>query len=273
MFDSYCAAVFFHHHNFQPKEFTVRTSLDDLMEARPVFEKFPEQKIVATGMPLRHYAQEAVMAYHRFVKDKDALITGGMDFSIVEKLEVNIGASRQLASEASTTTLPSSSKQKEWEIAKEEAELLAYDIKEATLYAFRSRVDLTAKIHFIYNEGGSNADQIQDLNDLAVIGKANRELMEAVGYDMANFDRAAELSKIMAELLALATLDKSTSPALRILRDKAFTVVKTTIDELNLLARFVFRSDKAKAATFAINPPRKKPAKKSAEEKETVVAS
>jgi hypothetical protein len=242
------------------------------MDAKPELEKFPEQKIVATGMPLRHYAQEAVMAYHRFVQDKDALVAGGMNFSIVEKLEVYIGACRQLASETSTTTMPSSSKQKEWEKAKEEAELLAYDIKEATLYAFRSRVDLTGKIHFIYNEGGSNADQIQDLNDYAVIGKANRELMEAVGYDMANFDRAAELSKIMADLLALATLDKSDSPALRILRDKAFTIVKTTIDELNLLARFVFRSDKAKATSFAINPPRKKPVKKVVEENETVEA-
>jgi hypothetical protein len=85
---------FIHHHYFQHKEFAVRTSLDDLMKAKTELEKFPEQKIVATGMPLKHYVQEALLGCYRFIQDKAALEAGGMDFSIVEKLEVNIGASR-----------------------------------------------------------------------------------------------------------------------------------------------------------------------------------
>jgi hypothetical protein len=50
-----------------------------------------------------------------------------------------------------------------------------------------------------YNEGGSNSDTIQDLNNFAVFGQANAELFIAAKCDIANFTRAAELSNEITE--------------------------------------------------------------------------
>ena len=72
---------------------------------------------------------------------------------------------------------------------------------------------------------------IQDLNDYAVFGRKHQKLFDVIGYDKSNFDRAAQLSREMDELLPLATLDKSNSPE-RIRRNKAFCLTKNLIDEL-----------------------------------------
>jgi hypothetical protein len=102
---------------------------------------------------------------------------------------------------------------------------------------------------------------IQDLNDFAVFGREHADLFTVIRYDLANFQRAAELAREMDELLAQATLDKSDSPENRIRRDKAFTLAKKLVDDLNAQARFIYTANKKIATEFAIDPPRKKPAK------------
>ncbi len=102
---------------------------------------------------------------------------------------------------------------------------------------------------------------IQDLNDYAVFGRKHQKLFDVIGYDKSNFDRAAQLSREMDELLPLATLDKSNSPE-RIRRNKAFCLTKNLIDELLTWARYIFHEDKSLASQFYIRPPRKKAVKK-----------
>jgi hypothetical protein len=238
------------------------TFAEDLAVAAPEVDSFEEKNIVGTGYPLIYYIQELLLAFARFIRYKPALEAGKMDFLRVEKLKILAGACRELYSIASVVVFPSSAIQKRWEKAKEEAEYLLYFIKEAGVYACREHADLLAVIHSIYNEGGSNSNMIQDLNDYAVFGREHADLFTAAGYDLANFQRAAELAREMDELLAQATLDKSDSPENRIRRDKAFTLAKKLVDDLNAQARFIYTANRKIATEFAINPPRKKPAKK-----------
>ena len=103
---------------------------------------------------------------------------------------------------------------------------------------------------------------IQDLNDYAVFGRKHQKLFDAIGYDKSTFDRAAQLSREMNELLPLATLDKSNSPE-RIRRNKAFCLTKNLIDEL-LAWAYIFHEDKNLASRFYTSTTQKavKPKKK-----------
>lgn len=237
------------------------TLKDDLLIVAGEVDSYEEKKIVSTGMPLNHYVQEVTLSCNRLIRKKDVLAAEGMDFTIVEKVKVLAGACRQLQSEMSAT-FSSSKNQIKWDAFSEEADDLLYDMKEATIYACRAHEEIVAFAYATYNEGGSNSDKIQDLNDFSVNGFKNEALFTAVGYDMANFTRASELAREMADLLAEVALDKSENPELRIRRDKAYSIMKKLIDDLNDQARFILRPDKITAAKFRINPPRKKPAKK-----------
>jgi vacuolar-type H+-ATPase subunit I/STV1 len=237
------------------------TLKDDLLSVAGEVDVYDEKKIVSTGMPLNHYVQESTLACNRLLRKKDVLAAAGMDFTIVEKVKVFAGACRQLQSEM-TATFSSSENQIKWNALSEEADDLLYDMKEATVYACRAHEEIVAFAYATYNEGGSNSNKIQDLNDFSVNGFKNEALFIAAGYDMANFTRASELAREMSDLLAEVTLDRSENPEARIRRDKAFSIMKKLIDDLNDQARFILRSDKITAAKFRINPPRKKPTKK-----------
>ena len=247
------------------------TSLDDLTAFKPEIKTVREQDIISINTPYRHYIQESQLLSRRFTGNKTDLEAGGMDFKIVEKIIPLAGACRELHSQVANITLPSTSALNQWRAATEEADELQYDLKEAMYYAFRNFPELLAKVSYL-RTGGSNEDLIQDLNDFAVLGRANSELLTAVGYDLAHVERAAELAKEMADLYAQVTLDRNISPERTVLRNKAFTLLKKVIDELNMQARFILRANKEKAAEFIINPPRKKPSKKVAAEPEKTIA-
>jgi len=68
-------------------------------------------------------------------------------------------------------------------------------------FAFRNHGDVKKKVMRI-REGGSNADMVQDLLDLAVLGEKYPEPLAAIHFDMEKLSQARELSHSMSELLA-----------------------------------------------------------------------
>ncbi len=109
-------------------------------------------------------------------------------------------------------------------------------------FAFRKRPDLLARLRSIAN-GDGDSDMIQDLMDISVLGKANIPEFEAIQYDVAQFDRAAQQSDNLAELLAKANgaiLDNSKAKEVR---DRAFTHLKEAIDELRDTGKYAFRKN------------------------------
>lgn len=237
---------------------------DDLASVSSEIDSYEESKIYVIGMPYIHYLQQAQLLCSRILKYQANFLNSKMSIELVDKLKKLIGACRELLSETSITIFSTSESQIAWDSKKEEADLLLYDIKEAGVYACRDHEDLLTLVYSIYNEGASNTDLIQDLNDYAVFGRKHKELFDAINYDISNFDRAAQLSREMNELLASATLDKTNSSE-RVRRSKAFCLARKATDELIAKSRFVFRDDKKRASEFIIRPPRRKSRKKTNE--------
>ncbi len=94
------------------------------------------------------------------------------------------------------------------------------------------------------SEGDTNADMIQDLNDIAVLGKANEEKLSAIAFDLTRLDEAAQMSTDLAELLAIANGDKAVSSETKVIRDKAYTHLKELVDEIRAAGKYLFWRDK-----------------------------
>ncbi len=233
------------------------TTLEDFNALAPELSTLQESDCVSVNMPFKHYLQETMLEYQRIIRHRAFLEQNGMDFSVIERIPTIINACREIFSQCSMINFPTPGSKKEWEIAKEEADLLLYDLKVSMDYAFRNHPELLKRVSVI-REGSSNADFIQDLTDAYVLSRENRALLEAARYEVENIERASKLSQKLSELLAMATLDKSSSPEMRINRDKCFTILKKTIDEAIKQARFIYRHDKATASQFMVNPPAKK---------------
>jgi len=89
-------------------------------------------------------------------------------------------------------------------------------------------------------DGNSNSDMIQDLNDMAVLGKNNVAPLQALGFDLNKLNVAAETSNAMAELPAAANGDKSLQSETKMIRDKAFFYLKQRVDEIRAAGKYVF---------------------------------
>ena len=76
------------------------------------------------------------------------------------------------------------------------------------LHGYHDYADLLNKTQKI-SEGAGHADMIQDLSDLAVLGKANSEPLKKINIDLTLLDKAAALSEDMAGLLAKANGQKA----------------------------------------------------------------
>jgi len=139
--------------------------------------------------------------------------------------------------------------QKEWN----EKSPDAYDLRDTLLhtfrFAFRNESDLTSRVAIIA-EGTGNADMIQDLNDLALLGKDHTDLLTAVGFNLTLLDTAAATSAEMAALLSQSTTDRKKENVNRIIRDKAYTYVKQALDDVRACGQFVFWRDDARSKGY-----------------------
>lgn len=120
---------------------------------------------------------------------------------------------------------------KEFNKLRDEATEIWYELLAAMDYAFADDPNLLAKLGRI-REGGSNDDLIQDLVGIKVVCESNLELLDKVKYENSYQDRIPFLSKSLRSLLSKATLDRSESPEVRILRDKICTILKKMVMNL-----------------------------------------
>ncbi len=115
-------------------------------------------------------------------------------------------------------------------------------------YAFRNQSDLLSRVSAIA-DGSSHADMIQDLNDLAVLGKMHLSELAAIKFNTDQLDEAAALADKMADLLGKASSEDETSEAKK-LRDKAFTLCKEAVDEVRACGQYVFWRDEERVKGY-----------------------
>ncbi len=222
---------------------------DDFEKHAATIEAIDAKDVKHPNMPVGIFFQEAEDLYNWLQKDRKALVAAGLDQSVIDTLPARAGAATYIQSQWNSLRLGKEEAQKQF------AKLApyVYDLRDTLvhhmLYAFRKHPDLKSRVQAIA-DGSGDADMIQDLSDLGVHGKNNPEPLMAVNFDMGLLDEAVQKSDETASLLGAArgeVKDKET----KVMRDKAYTYLKQSVDEIRECGRYVFWRDEARRVGYA----------------------
>ena len=191
------------------------------------------------NMPVDVYIQEASDLMIWSQKDKGTLSKVGVSKTTFDAISKQIDALQYIQSMWMEDRNSQEEARQEWEERSPHAFELKNELEHTYRFAFRMRPDLLAKVHLI-EDGRGRVDMIQDLSHLAVLGKANQPLLKAIGYPAAKLDLAAKLAVELKVLLAKANGEKEESNSVKLLRDKAYTLLKKSVDEIREAGKFVF---------------------------------
>ncbi len=202
------------------------------------------------NMPVGIYLQEGEDLYAWTNDDRAALLAAGLPEPVIDELPGRIGAVRYIQSRWNSKRFTKEEAQKQFALLAP----VAYDLRDTLvhdmLYAYRRHPDLKSRVQAIA-DGSGDSDMIQDLSDLGVHGKNNPEPLAAVNFDMNKLDEAAAKSDELASLLGVAHGEKAVDKETKILRDKAYTFLKESVDEIRDCGQYVFWRNEERSVGYA----------------------
>ncbi|MEO1253813.1 MAG: hypothetical protein AAFY41_02845 [Bacteroidota bacterium] len=224
-------------------------SKENYESLKAVIEAIPNAETKIPNMPVDTFLQEAADLEIWSKEDQPRLVAVGIAQELFDTLPIRTGALRYAQSDWMKDRFNKEEAAQEWEQSAPGALDLKNELEHTFRFAFRKRPDLLAKVKII-EEGSSNADLVQDLSDLAVLGQANQPLLDAIQFDSARLDASADLSVEMSKLLATMNGERADNNQAKTLRDKAYTYLKSAIDEIREAGKFVFWKDQNKAKGY-----------------------
>ncbi|TRX56173.1 hypothetical protein FNH22_16155 [Fulvivirga sp. M361] len=218
----------------------------------PLLEALPSEEVRVPDLPVDVYLQEAENLSVIASEDKEALTAVGLDWETYgEDLPVRAGALRHAQSQWVKTRYSQEEARKEWNRLSPLAYEERNDLLATFRFAFRRRADLLGRVSEI-TDGTGHHDMVQDLSDLAALGEAGTQELEAIHFDVTRLTQAAEQADQMAALLAQANGERFDDSAAKVLRDRAYTHLKAAVDEVRVTGRYIFRKD-GRARAYASN--------------------
>lgn len=215
------------------------SSTTDYNELLPVLKAMKPADVLTPNIPIDVFVQEAENLYHWCLDDQQALTKVGLDWNLATTLPSRAGACR----EAQSLWNKERNTREEAEQAWKEQAPAAFDLRDQLLhdfrFAFRKSDGLLKRVDEIA-QGDTNSDMVQDLNDLATLGKANTGLLTPISFDLTRLDLAADLSDRMGDLLGATNGERKEVSETMQIRDKAYTYLKQAVDEIRECGKFAF---------------------------------
>jgi hypothetical protein len=209
---------------------------------KDTIEAILNENVKYPNIPIDAALQEAEDLLVWCRQDKELLVKAGLEWTLVEDLSIRIGACRYIQSEWQKEYRSIEDAQREWGEKSPAAFKLRDELLHHFKHAFHNRSDLLARVKKI-SEGSSNADMIQDLSDLSVLGKANLDLFVNTLMETSQLDLAATTADSLSVVLANSNGEKLKDNEKRILRDKAYAHMKEAVDEIRRVGQYVFWRD------------------------------
>lgn len=225
------------------------SNIDDYNALLATIQAIPEEQVKEPSIPVDVYLQEAENLSKWALNDVDALSVVGITREMINELPQRAGASREAQSIWNKDYRSQQEAQKEW--AKQAP--LAYDLRNDLLasmrFAYRKDDALLSRVSAI-TDGSGHADMIQDLNDIAVLGREFPDPLTAIGFDLSLLETAATGADELADLLAEANGDKADQNESKEIRDRSYTYLKFLVDEIREAGKYVFRKDPKRAKGY-----------------------
>ena len=214
-------------------------NIEDYNATIETIRAIPDDKTLEPAMPVDTYLQEGENLAKWSMMDAEALATIGITTEILNNLPVRAGALREAQSIWVKDHNSQQDAQREWAEAAPAAFAMRDELLHTFRYAYRNDPVILSRVAEIA-EGDSNADMIQDLNDLSLLGKSNTGPLEAINFSPEKLEAAANASDELANILALANGDKSLQSDSKVIRDKAYTHMKELVDEIRNAGKYLF---------------------------------
>lgn len=215
------------------------SSTTDYNELLPEIMAIPMAQILAPNMPINVCVQEAEYLYHWSMVDQTALTKAGLNPEMIIKLPSCAGACR----EAQSLWIKERNTRQEAEQAWSEQAPVAFGMRDHLVhgfrYAFRKDPGLLGRVEEIA-QGDTNADMVQDLNDLSVLGKSHLDLVTGVGISVVELDNAANIADSVGSLLGATNGERDSTSEAMVVRDRAYTLLKQVMDEIRNCGKYVF---------------------------------
>ncbi len=200
------------------------------------------ESLLKCNIPIETYLQEAVDLEKWASDDKEQLIEVGLPEDIFNKLNKCTGALREAESRWHEAERKKNEAQELWGKEKPVGFKFRNDLLHSFKYAYRKEPVLLNNISDI-SKGSNIPDMIQDLNDLAVLGRNNLEPLLKIGFEEEQLATAAEMSAHLADLRAIVNGDKHNPKVSMEIRNAMYTLLKSCVDEIRECGKFVFRDN------------------------------
>lgn len=216
--------------------------MNDLEMMKETLLSIPEDQVSQPAYPISIFLQDCTDLYKWVQKDKPKLLQVGITDEMIEELLKRNEATRFAQADWNNEFQSIQDATKDWKAQSPAAFKFHDNLIAAFRYAFRRDKKLSDKVSSIA-EGSSNADMIQDLMDLSVLGKANQALLEAISFDLLQLDQAAEMANNLSLILAAANGSRMEYSETLDLRNRAYSYLKVLSDEIREAGKYVFRND------------------------------
>lgn len=127
---------------------------------------------------------------------------------------------------------------KEWLIESKSAYELHDKLLHAFNFAYRNNPEVLRRVKII-SKGHKHADMLQDLSDIAVIGREFSKELKIMNFDMSLLDSAEEKARTLGTVLAKSRAGETNNGA-KELRDRAYTYLKIAVDEVRAGGQHLF---------------------------------
>lgn len=215
------------------------TQAHDLSVHRATLDALPADGVRTPNLPVHVFIQEAENLYHWCQKDRDALLGAGLDWQLVEALPLRARVLRAAESLWFGERYSREQAEQDWNQLSPAAYELRDRLLRAMRYGYRNDAALLKRVAEIA-AGTGHADMIQDLNDIAYLGRNHPAPLEAIKLELAELDRAISVALDMGALLARVNGDRMENSASKNLRDRAYTWLRLAVEDVRACGQYVF---------------------------------
>ncbi len=195
------------------------------------------------NIPVDVYIQEAHKLYRWAQADTERLTAMGMPPELPEHLPVRAEALAEAETrwyvQKNTRGDAAALWARKFPVACE----LRLELIREMRFAFRKHPNLISRLKYI-DSNNDYAGIIQGLLDLAHVGRSNKDLLESIRFDLSRLELADQQCSEMSTLHAKTTGQRLEASEAKDIRDRAYSHLKETVDEIYVFGRFVFRKDK-----------------------------
>lgn len=204
------------------------------------------------NQPVSTFLQEAENLYLWCIDDALKLKLVGITSEMIEDLPPRAEACRRAQAIWNNNRRTINEAEKQWKLLVPQAVELRTELLRAMRYAFRKEPNLQGPLSAI-SKGKGFADLIQDLNDIAILGGDNKELLTNIGFELSLLNIAATKSEELSEIWAKTKAKKENPTKFKQNRNRTFWHLNELVNEIRAAGKYVFRNDKNRFNGYTSN--------------------